>query len=154
MRSLLLFATLGVSAGIALGASLGCLACDDGVCSSTLWIYFDEPDGGALANGTYVIDIVVDGEPDTATCTIADEGHTLDCDGLQYTLYTPLYGPDKPHTVLELYFEEDPPDDVEVRITHDGAVILDETITPDYELAEPKCDADCMHATNRFELQR
>lgn len=132
------------------------MACDESICTSTLWIYFDEADGGALQDGAYTIDIVVDGEPGTATCTIDDQGHSLACDGLQHTLYAPLYdGPDNPHTVLELYFEDDaPPDEVDVRITHDGAVVFDETITPDYELAEPKCDDDCMRSMNRFDLQR
>jgi hypothetical protein len=156
MRALILVAALGAGAGVAFAASSGCVACDEGICTSTLWIYFDEPEGGALEDGTYQIDIVVDGEPDAATCTIADQAHSLDCEGLAYTLYAPLYdSAENPHTVLELYFEDDdPPDEVEVRITHDGAVVFDETITPEYELADPKCDDDCLRSMNRFELER
>ena len=111
MRALILVAALGAGAGVAFAASSGCVACDGGICTSTLWIYFDEPEGGALEDGTYQIDIVVDGEPDAATCTIADQAHSLDCEGLAYTLYAPLYdSAENPHTVLELYFEDAPAD--------------------------------------------
>lgn len=155
MKTLLLAAVLGAFVGGALASSTGCVACDDSVCSSTLWIYFEEPDGKALRDGEYHLEITVDGEPDEATCIVADHGHALDCDGLKFVLYAPLYdSPDNPHEVFELYFEEDPPAEVVVRITHDGDTIFDDTIAPHYELAEPKCDDDCMHATKRFELAR
>jgi hypothetical protein len=33
-------------------------------------------------------------------------------------------------------------------------VLFDDAIEPDYDLADPGCDADCMEATERFTLSR
>lgn len=147
-------AALGL--GIGLGTGGGCLACDEGVCSSILWVYAREPGRGPLQDGEYIVEIEVDDEPSSATCTVSEGGHAIDCAGLEHVLYAPLYdSDDNPHTVLELFFEGAPPEHVEVRISHDGAVVLDEAFDPDYARAEPaRCDSDCEHATHDFELSR
>jgi hypothetical protein len=148
-------------ATIAGGVAPGCTFCDGSVCSDILWVYARESGGGALADGEYVIDVVLDGAPDSGTCVVSQEGHEIDCDGLATVIQAPLYdSPDNPHTVLELYFEAgdpgpEPPDQIAVTITHDGAVVLDEAFEPDYELAKPKkCDSDCVHATHAFAFTR
>ncbi len=92
----------------------------------------------------------------TATCEVGAGGESATCDGLDYVLYSTLYdSPDAPRETLEIHIEEDPPPEhLEIRVTHDGDVILDRTFDPDYELAEPKCDADCRRARHDFAFDR
>ncbi len=141
--------------------SPGCTFCDSSVCSDILWVYAREPGGGALRDGEYVIDVEVDGAPDSGTCVVSQQGHAIDCDGLPTVIHAPIYdSPDNPHTVLELFYEAgdpgpEPPDHIAVTITHDGAVVLDEAFEPAYALAKPeKCDPDCVHAMHRFTFGR
>ncbi|MBC8067934.1 MAG: hypothetical protein IAG13_06325 [Deltaproteobacteria bacterium] len=156
MRTSVMLCALGLVLGAAAGVSSGCVACNADVCSDTLWIYFREPGGGALADGEYRIEVARDGEePEEAVCTLADDGHDLRCTGLDFVLHAPLYdSPDNPHTVLELYYSDDTPAELDVLIVHDGEVLFDERIEPDYELAEPKCDDDCVRSMNKFTLAR
>lgn len=156
MRTTLMLCALGTVLGVVAGVTSGCAACDLGVCGDTLWIYFREPGGGALADGEYRIEVARDDdELEEATCMLADDGHDLRCDGLGDVLHAPLYGsPEHPHTVFELYYEDDTPSTLDVRIVHDGEVVFDERLEPDYALVDPKCDGDCVHSTNRFTLAR
>lgn len=142
-------------------SSGGCVVCDDSVCTDVLWVYAREPGGGALQDGEYAIDVELDGEPDSGVCVVSEQGHAIDCEGLEHVIEAPLYdSEDNPHTVLELFYEAgdpgpEPPGHIAVRIVHDGAVVLDESFDPDYELAKPaKCDADCEHAMHRFTFAR
>jgi hypothetical protein len=156
MRTTMMLCGLGLVLGVAAGSTSGCLACDESACWDTLWIYFREPGGGALTDGEYRIEVTLDdGEPEEAVCMLADEGHELHCDGLDNVLYAPLFdSADNPHTVLELFYEEDTPSALDVRIVHDGKVVFDEHVEPDYELSEPKCDADCVRSMNKLTLAR
>jgi hypothetical protein len=138
---------IGLAVGVAVGTTGGCVDCNDDLCNDALWIDIREPGSGALADGDYRFEVETDGELRTATCTVGDGGHHLSCDRDEIGLQAPIFGgPGHPHRVFELYFVDDVPETVDVRVVQGDAVLVDEHREIHYELAEPKCDPDCKHA--------
>jgi hypothetical protein len=135
----------------------GCLACDDSVCESRLVIVFREPDGAALSPGLWDFEFVADGVTRVAACEIGPDSRSSDCEPGDVNV-RPIISddPDNPFTWFQVELasgetSDDLPTLVEVSVVHNGTVIVDERLEPDYELVEPKrCDPDCV--SDHFEL--
>jgi len=132
-------------------SSPGCLACDSDVCESRLVVVVREPERAALAPGLWEFEFVIDGTPLRATCEIGPDSRSADCDTDEVDI-APIISddPDNPFTwfhseLVRGDVEDDLPDVVDVTIVHDGTVIVDERLMPDYELEKPeRCDPDCV----------
>jgi hypothetical protein len=142
--------------------SSGCLHCKDYVCRSRLTITVLEAEDAALAPGAWSFELVVDeGDPKRATCTVADDSRSVRCE--RYGLpISPLVVDhrDNPYTRFQIDFEgrdgvDELPAIVAIEVLHDGRVVFDEVVQPNYELVEPeRCDPDCFAETITAVAQR
>lgn len=140
----------------AVAADLGCRACDDDVCVSQARVIVGEPGDGPLLAGTYVLELTVDGVLASTTCTVAAGAASVSCGELgEFPISTPLFdSSDNPHTQIWIDFAEPLPEGVELSVEHDGAAVLAASVTFDYELSEPGCDADCRRALEELSFER
>jgi hypothetical protein len=141
---------------VASSGALACTFCDGSVCTSSLVVIMKEPGGDTLRAGTYEVELEAGDYSGSATCEVGPMGTSIDCEGLEYTLYAPLYGsPDAPHETLEIHIEDDdPPTHVEILVSHQGNVIADLAFDPRYQLADPGCDDDCFRAKRELLFSR
>jgi hypothetical protein len=144
-------------------AGEGCLVCTSDVCGSRLVITVKEPQTAALAPGVWEFELALDGAaPLEAACEIGEDSRSAGCepDGLVSPFI--VGDPDDPYTRFQIDIDggvdrgtEDLPDVVEITIVHDGEVVVDERIEPDYELSKPeRCDADCFADSVELFAQR
>ena len=142
----------------ALALLTSCHPCNANVCQHILWVTLTEVGGGPLLEGQYVFDLTVDGVATTATCDIGPGGTTASCTALDPasgSISADVYdSPNNPHKNFNLQWQVDVPKTMKIHIEHDGVVVLDTTIEPDYEFVDEVCDGDCRHASEDLELLR
>ena len=132
---------------VLLSCALSCRVCDEDVCESTLWLSLRGAEDSKLRGGTYEFRVIPDRIELTAMCEVSADALEVSCSGLEGILYAPVYdAPSNPHEAFELHFAGDPPHQLELIVTLDGAVLFNDTLTPDYQHAENYCDPHCQFA--------
>lgn len=151
----------GLAVALVFGAE-GCLACDDSVCSSRLVVGVTEPDGAALSPGRWEFELVADSEaPLLAVCEVGEDSRSAHCDPGDLAIWPMiLHDPHNPFTRFQIDFEGGDglgglPSTLDVKIVHEGGIVVEETHDPDYSLAEPeRCDPDCFSDSISITVQR
>lgn len=142
----------------------GCLACTSDVCGSRLVFTVKEPQTAALAPGVWEFELVLDGgAPLEASCEIGMDSRSASCEPADITVSPMIVGdPDDPFTRFQIDIDggidsgtDELPAVVDLTIVHDGDVVVDDRIEPDYELSKPKrCDDDCFSDFVEIVVQR
>ncbi len=150
---------IGLTLGSAAGA-MACQPCDGGVCGDSFRIFLEEPGGGPLQDGSYVLDIVLDdGTSYEITCTIANGAVDASCPGPVVT--APHFdSPDNPVEGIWVTFpdasmnQEQLPSHIDIRVDHDGAVLVDEHLEVETEEVDPVCAPGCVKGQETFAFGR
>lgn len=135
--------------------------CNLGGCTTRLVLILEEPGGAAIAPGLWEFQLVLDGvESPPIACEVTEGSASSSCDGNDppNLAVNPLIvgGPGNPITLFQLVVGErvgggeDLPDVVAVTVEHDGELVVNATLEPNYELVEPGCDEQCVD--DKFDL--
>ena len=134
---------------------LGCQPCDADACSDHLRIIIREASAGAIMDGIYDIQIVTDLAQYEGSCTVSGLGRNAACEGFGPVLTLPKFGStEAAHEEIWIDFPDASmsetgaaglPEEVQVSITFSGAMILSETVTPQYEVEDAECHPECVN---------
>ncbi len=135
--------------------------CNLGGCTTRLVLIVEEPGGGAIAPGQWEFQLVLDGvESPPIACEVTEGSTGGRCDGDEphEVAVNPLIvgGPGDPVSLFQLVVGEgsttgdDLPDVVAVTVEHDGDLVVNAALEPNYQPVDPDCDEQCVD--DRIEL--